>query len=377
MKTTSLKLINLIILLGFLSFPACGSGQVDYGLAQPPIINGTIDRDTQAVVALVAWGESFCTGTLIAPSSVLTAGHCIAESEIPVEEISLFFGLTVGEAGETIQADQTFVHPDYKVRANGTPMNDVAVVTLTREATVAPMVWQRTPLDQSVVNQTVTLVGYGVTDAEHQTGANTRRKVDSTITRMDSHFIYYGDGVSGTCSGDSGGPMFLDKDGIPTIIGTASFGDATCVELGANTRVDTLAAFIAPHAIVPVTVAFTLPTDSQTVAPSFVVDVAATSAASIAEIDLYLDDSLQGSLTEPPWEFALTNIADGAHKLKAKATATDTGVSQASIDITVATPSGCQLGPTSHQPRGMLLWVLAALALLYRRAAWRPGKRRA
>ena len=88
------------------------------------------------------------------------------------------------------------------------------------------------------------MVGYGVTNAKSQTGNGTRRTVNETIEDQDTTFLYYGGGVSGTCQGDSGGPTFLMMNGVKTLVAVTSYGDSTCVQLGANTRVDTYAAFL-------------------------------------------------------------------------------------------------------------------------------------
>ncbi|HEY3356016.1 MAG TPA: pre-peptidase C-terminal domain-containing protein [Polyangia bacterium] len=212
----------------------------------PRIINGSTDTTDVAVVALTYQGEQFCSGTLVSPRTVITAGHCLKETGFPVTQVKVFFGNTVGGSGTSVACTAGAAHPSYYTRSDGAPLYDVAYLTLAQDAPVAPTAWQSTALP-SLVGQSVQMVGYGVTNAKSQTGNGTRRTVNETITSQDSGFIYYGGGVSGTCQGDSGGPTFALINGVKTLVAVTSYGDNTCVQEGANTRVDTYASFLAPH----------------------------------------------------------------------------------------------------------------------------------
>jgi V8-like Glu-specific endopeptidase len=335
------SLLVALSLLAAAAAASCARDGAQFTLTRRPIINGQVDTTHQSVVALVytSYGttEQFCSGTVIAPRWVLTAGHCYKESGLPPNQTKIFFGQTVGSGGTSIAVANAYVHPSYYLANNGAPVNDVAVVELTQDAPVPAMAWQSTALG-SLVGQTVTLVGYGVTDAASQTGNGTRRTVDATITDQDSMYIYYGGGYSGTCQGDSGGPMF-SHGGVETVVGVTSFGDQTCVQLGANTRVDVFADFIRQYVgsgPQPVSVSFTQPQDGSTQGPTISVTVAASSAAGVARVDLYLDGAPKGSLTTAPYNFSLTGVSAGAHTLRAVGTGTDGGNGEASITFTAA-----------------------------------------
>ena len=56
------------------------------------------------VVALTAYGEAFCTGTLVSSRTVLTAGHCVEDSGYTASDVSVFFGNVVGGTGTSIPA---------------------------------------------------------------------------------------------------------------------------------------------------------------------------------------------------------------------------------------------------------------------------------
>jgi secreted trypsin-like serine protease len=332
-------LLASIATLSLLALASCVDAGA-LGEAQRPIINGQVDSGHPAVVALTVedWGQSFsfCTGTVIAPRAILTAGHCVEESGIQPSQMQAFFGTSVGDGSTKIRVTSAKVHPDYYVRSDGAPMNDVAVVTLSQDAPVPPVAWQRTPLTD-ISGKTVTLVGYGVTNAQRQSGDGTRRVVDLQVTQMDETFIYYGDGTKGTCQGDSGGPMFLDVNGTLTIVGVTSWGDQSCVYLGGNTRVDTFATFITPLAPVALDLLINRPADGDTVGGVFDVDVSATSLAGVAEVDVFVDGELVGASVEAPFVFQVTGLADGPHVVKVRGTGADQSTSEKSVNVTVAT----------------------------------------
>jgi secreted trypsin-like serine protease len=220
-----------------------GEPFITEGEAQSAVVGGKVDTTHHSVVALVYQGQAFCSGTLIAPRTVLSAGHCREETGLTAADISVFFGNKVGGSGTSVKAVKWKAHPSYHLDASGIPRNDVSVLVLAEDGPVAPMTWQSSPLPD-VVGRSVLMVGYGVTSATKQTGSGTRRQVTSTISDQDGTFLYRGDGKSGTCQGDSGGPTLLGENGKLTVVAVTSYGDETCVALAGSTRVDKYAGFI-------------------------------------------------------------------------------------------------------------------------------------
>jgi V8-like Glu-specific endopeptidase len=364
-----------------------------FTLARRPIIGGSADTTHAAVVAIVVGGpgmggyQQFCTGTVIAPRAVLSAGHCIAESGYLPSDIRIYFGDIVTTAGQAIQVTAAYVHPDYVLGADGIPLNDVSVLMMAEDAPVTPMQWQRQTLPD-LTGQPVLLVGYGVTDAAAQNGNGTRRAVEQTVTSQDAMFVYYHGHNDGTCQGDSGGPMIVTTSGIETVVAVTSYGDQTCVASGANTRVDAYVDFITQYAGTgpgPVAVTITSPPNDATRGPSFTVDATITSGAGVASAALLVDGTVVLTALASPWSFPVADLAPGAHQLTVVGHGVDGGAGQATVQLIVSATGtggggyeligGCRAAGPRAADGAVALLVLGALAGRRRRTAPRPGSR--
>jgi secreted trypsin-like serine protease len=186
-------------------------------------------------------GAPTCTGTLIAPDVVLTAGHCVGE--LPAESFGVLLGaqadlgpgeLGAGLEGAFFQVAEIRLHPGFDP---GSLANDVALLRLDGEAAAPPALMFEGPLEPSFVGATARVVGFGLAEEKP---ASVKRQGTVVVTEVSPLELVYGSGPSMTCSGDSGGPLFVTVDGVEYLAGVTSRGDTRCADYGVAIQVDTL-----------------------------------------------------------------------------------------------------------------------------------------
>lgn len=210
---------------------ACTTSQ-DVATSEHEIRGGVVDEADPAVAALsIAGLYPYCTATLIAPHTLLTAGHCDlvgAEAE---------FGAQADSPSQSISIADVKVHPMYTGEGE---LYDLALMKLESDpAGIAPVQLNDTPLTSNDVGREVRHVGFGVTDDATSEGGGTKRTVTYPINRVDPVLIYSGASGKQTCSGDSGGPAFMQLEGTEVVVGVVSDGpDCNLSQDGWDGRVD-------------------------------------------------------------------------------------------------------------------------------------------
>lgn len=194
-------------------------------------------------------GKFHCSGSVIAPTKVLTAAHCV--DGFRAERLAVMTGRmdhrheTGGQVHGVVAATP---HPDFHQRQ----IHDVGVLTLD-SATIAKPVLLPTPAEGATYGypgQFLRVAGWG---ARHPFGINPSTALRSATEqiRSDSRcrkayrklFVVTamicstGRKLKGfgrprihetACSGDSGAPLVADVPRGPIVIGTVSFGGAFC-----------------------------------------------------------------------------------------------------------------------------------------------------
>jgi hypothetical protein len=212
------------------------------GCVRPPtadrqaIVNGSADDGDAAVVALVDGDQrAVCSGALIGPYSILTAGHCFGDAG----PLRVFFGSSLGSGGSFSEVAAIRRPSDFSGFTD-----DLALVTLRQPSSVAPLALVSRPLDASVVGATVTTVGFGITSA---TGSDSgvKRRGTARVTALESGDFVSAPDPAQPCAGDSGGPALL---GDGSLAGVISHGDDACADHTVYARVDSaLDPFIQPY----------------------------------------------------------------------------------------------------------------------------------
>jgi uncharacterized protein (TIGR03382 family) len=215
-----------------------------------PVVGGTtVAHGAYPDVALVVAPMALCSGTLIAPDVVLTAGHCIDTHPTEVLLGSVDYKKVGGEA---IAVKSATAYPSWQTEF------DVGVLVLDHPATAKPRaIASACSAKDLKPGNDVTVVGFGLTDAAG-TGQNTKLHqaklavVDPACTTdlacnakiaPAGEFVAGGDGID-ACFGDSGGPIYLDD----ALIGVVSRGLGTsakpCGGGGIYVRADRVVSWI-------------------------------------------------------------------------------------------------------------------------------------
>jgi|GEM_PF-3450826 len=238
------KRLILPFLLLVIMNPACKTASKGAS-TDVKVIGGQVTSRLPQIGLLKRMGGGYCTGTLIAPDRVVTAAHCMTESE--ASDFSFVIHPDQSSPAMNLGVASFKIHPKYDHNTNN---YDIAVLTLAAKAPLAPLgvVKKLDPI--AIVGKKLTTVGYGrakkpsearVEDA----GTGIKREVDLTVTAVSDTKIRLEEPGKSACHGDSGGAYLqIAPNGEALLAGVTSCGDANCSSYGVATRVDAFLGFL-------------------------------------------------------------------------------------------------------------------------------------
>ena len=202
------------------------------GAEPPPIVGGVPTSEWPGVGALLASDGAqagvFCSGSLIDPEFVLTAGHCLDAADMYAEAgLDIFFLWGTDATSESgidgyEQAAAWEAHPNYNPR---TLQADIGIIQLSNPVSdVDPIELDTTEPEESWSEDSFDLVGWGVTEQGGQ-DAGVKRTLSLRWREADDNFhVLYTSGGGNLCSGDSGGATLrVQADGSTALVGVNSF----------------------------------------------------------------------------------------------------------------------------------------------------------
>jgi len=212
---------------------------------------GTTDAVHTYVGAVVMTRGLWCSGSLVAPRVVLTAGHCVEplfSQGISPNEVFVSFEVRPFDDQRSWRKVSAFIlHPEYFVTIQGI-VHDVGVLILSKPvrdiepARLAEVGLLDTLAASGILRDaTFTVVGYGV-DENMVLPFERRMATSSFLNLLEAQLFlsvnpHRDDG--GVCFGDSGGPALFHDGTSEVIVATSSFATGLCQAIAGEYRVDT------------------------------------------------------------------------------------------------------------------------------------------
>jgi len=243
---------------------------------QSRVINGTqVDSSNtkyRAIAGLLENNKFICGATVISPTWVLTAAHCVSSASGRVTNASSLSILVntynnADGSGDKVSVERVIVHPDYN-----NDSSDIALIELS--SSVENYISINTKDDLST-NDITYVAGWGNTLIDGYNFPSDLREAAVPVINLDTCNAAYsynntlfdsqlcvgymnGDNIKDSCQGDSGGPLLSEQDGQWVLSGIVSYGGSDTQACAAEnfpgiyTKVSSFSPWIAEYVTEPV-----------------------------------------------------------------------------------------------------------------------------
>jgi len=217
-------------------------------------------------------GNALCGGTVLSAQTVMTAAHCIIAGGTAASSGTVILGAhdrtNINEPGQVrvvVATGHLRIHPLWD---ESLIRNDIGLIILptavTLSAQISPATLPSAELGNSFAGEQGTITGFGVFSDDLGIASDVVRVVyDEIMTNtlcvvrfpgvvQPSNICITGTNGRGACSGDSGGPMTVQRGGNSMVVGVVSFGLALGCELSwpsVFARVTSFNDFIQQHLV--------------------------------------------------------------------------------------------------------------------------------
>lgn len=270
--TNIAQIIIIVIIAVLFSYPTIVAAQADDVQAADSnsanIVGGTpADQGEWGWQVLVRPGNYLCGGSLIAEDWVVTAAHCVFNSQeelIAAETIHVTVGETyrgtLEGTEQQLDVDAIFAHEAYDHSTNS---NDIALLHLVKpvvmnKAIAIISLLTNEQLDLVAPGKLATVTGWGTTKEGGYASSSLMEVTVPIVDNATCNSSYgiigdnmlcagYAEGGKDSCQGDSGGPLVVpDEAGNWYLAGIVSFGYgcARADYYGVYTRVSSLVEWV-------------------------------------------------------------------------------------------------------------------------------------